>query len=876
MSEHGSINSSALTAVSGVYLDSLHEQYRHDPSSVDATWRYVFRFLDDVHRTGHGEGASDGLRAALIRYFGHLHATTDPLGLAPSLPDDHLETLARLFEQHGAGIENLQRVYQGGLGVEAAHINDLVALGWIFSHVERARSQPGADAAALSRAYRRVLESDEFESFLMRKFPGKKKFGIEGSEALPVLLDRLFEKAAREGVAEVVVGTMHRGRLNIMANILGKPLQQILSEFKGAHPFPHAPGSAADVPYHLGHEGTLEYGNDTLLRVTLLPNPSHLEAVDPVVLGAARWVQDHRAQADRSKVLVVIVHTDAAVIGQGVVAETIQLSGVDGFTVGGVVHVVVNNQIGFTTEPHEGRASRYCTDAWKAVDSLILHANGEDTGAVLQAADLALAYRQEFARDAIVDLVMYRRNGHNEFDEPRFSQPVMYGTIDNRVPLRAKLRAELLASGGLDEAWEQQYLAAYRSHLDQAYSSISAATPVATPSKPQARTKPVKTGIRREVFLDALQHLAQVPQSLSLNERLAKQVRARADHAAGVNWALAEALAFGSLLTEGVSVRLSGQDVVRGAFSHRHFHLVDTQSGQAHVSLAPLARQGARFDVLNSPLSEYATLGFEYGYGLSAEPGLAIWEAQFGDFANGAQIMIDQFIASGEEKWGQRSGVVLLLPHGLEGQGPEHSSARIERYLQLCAQDNLRLINPSTPANYFQALRQQALSTNKKPLIVFSPKTLLRLPQAVSKIGDFLGKASFQPIIVTGPKAGANRVLLCSGKIAYELEDCRSKVTDTDTIIIRLEQLYPFPEEALGDVFSLNPNARIVWVQEEPENMGAWSWYDRRLEHLARRCGNHSPTVIYCGRTASASPAGSFHGAHVHDQGEIVSRAFRM
>ncbi|WP_167383638.1 2-oxoglutarate dehydrogenase E1 component [Bordetella genomosp. 12] len=872
MSEPHEQFSSPLSMASADFLEAMHEQYRGDALSVDPAWRYVFRFLDEVCQP-EAPSQQGLLQAELIRRFGHLQARLDPLELAqvqdPALLAGFLEHIASL----DSGLAELRRAYQGGLAVETAHLHDFGLLNWIHERVERLPEAP--TKAALIRAYERVVQSDEFERFLMRKFPGKKKFGQEGSEVVPVVLDSLLAQAARSGVTEVVIGTMHRGRLNLMANVLGKPIGRIFAEFKGAHPFAAQPSVAADVPYHLGHAGELEY-EGRRMRVTLLPNPSHLEAVDPVALGLARWVQDHGSAQDGSQVLTIILHTDAAVIGQGIVAESLQLSAVPGYTTGGVVHVVVNNQIGFTTQADEGRSSHYCTDVWKAVQSLILHVNGEDMDAALQAANLAVAYRQSHGRDAVIDLVTYRRNGHNEFDEPRFSQPQLYQCVDARIPLRERLRQRLLQAGMLDLDSEAGFIAAYRNELEQAYQgAMTPTTPAA--ALPPARAVAVthaETGAARVDLLHCLKLLVDIPAGFTLGERLLKQIQARALIEPGIAWPTAEALAFGTLLQAGLPVRLAGQDVVRGAFSHRHFHLVDVENGKRHVSLQALAQKGAKFDVINSPLSEYATLGFEYGYSLAAQPGLNIWEAQFGDFANGAQIVIDQFISSGEQKWLQSSGLTMLLPHGLEGQGPEHSSARIERYLQLCADDNIRLINPSTPANYFHALRAQALSISRKPLVVISPKTLLRLPAAISPLDDFLPGTRFAPVLTSGPQQHAQRLLLCSGKIAYELEDYRAAYGRDDVVVARLEQLYPCPEDALLRLMQAHPRARLVWVQEEPENMGAWQWYDRRLERMAASSGHPAPTFVYCGRPASASPAGSFHGRHAADQAAVVARAF--
>ncbi|WP_233154990.1 2-oxoglutarate dehydrogenase E1 component [Candidimonas nitroreducens] len=776
----------------------------------------------------------------------------------------------------------LEPLYTGKLSVESSHIDNIALVRWIDAWMES--GLPPLDEVALRRAHFRLVQAEEFERFLGKRFPGKKRFGLEGAESAAVLLDRLLVRAADQGIDEVLIGGMHRGRLNLMANVLGKPLEALFAEFKGAYPFAGLPADSADVPYHLGLRTVLRIGGREL-RITLLPNPSHLEAVDPVVLGGVRAAQDARPDADRRRVLGVILHTDAAVAGQGVVAETLQLSGIEAYTTGGTIHVVINNQIGFTTQPEEGRASQYCTGPWKAIDSLILHVNGDSPEAVIRAADMAMSCRIQHGCDAVIDLLAYRRNGHNEMDEPRFTQPLLYRQIDDKPAVRELFENHLMELGVMSAEDCGQVAAAYRQELAGGYAGAGAHVPAAS-TEPgeggcEAASRAMRdaaqcdpgTGLDREEVLHLLESISTVPPWMQLGDKLRRLVEERALPEKGVAWATAEALALGSLLMKGIPVRFSGQDSLRGAFSQRHFCLVDTRTGARHVTLDNLGAP-ARFVAVNSPLSEYAALGFEYGYSLMQPSTLVVWEAQFGDFANGAQVMIDQFISSGKAKWRQASKLVMLLPHGLEGQGPEHSSARIERYLQLAAGDNLMIANPTTPANYFHLLRRHVLSGSACPLVVMAPKTLLRLPAAVSALEDFGTGTAFKPVIVTTPGPAPSRILFCSGKIAYELERERERRQAWDVSIVRIESLYPVPTEALADIVRYRLDAELVWVQEEPENMGAWAWYDRKLEDIARSVGHRSPRFVYRGRAPSASPAASFHGNHDTDQAAIVASAY--
>ncbi|MCG5238616.1 2-oxoglutarate dehydrogenase E1 component [Azospirillum doebereinerae] len=867
--------SSPLNAAGAAYLEALHERYREDPDQVDVSWRTVFQVLDELGAPSSPAGWADpsadpaALLREAIRERGHLSADLDPLRRAPPPPTPAGED---------AETARLRRLYEGTLTLETAHIDDADLRAWLRDAYESTdATTPPPDAR--QRAFALLTAAEEFERLLGVRYPTKKRFGAEGMETLIPLLDRILGSAAAAGVTEVQVGTMHRGRLSLMANVLGKPLVELFAGIKGMHPFLSDPPVPADVPYHMGIDGTLTFGERTL-ALTLSPNPSHLEAINPVTLGRARARQDLAGEPKR--VLCVLLHTDASVIGQGSVTEALQLSGVPGFSVAGTIHIVVNNQIGFTTNPDEARTSRHCTGLWKAVDSPILHVNADDPDAALRAADLAVAFRQEHGRDAVIDLVGYRRNGHNEIDEPRFTQPVEYRAIDAHPGVR-DLYAKRLSADGLLAADAAPALAA--KHKARFQEALAAAAdhrpnhdgfpagrwaPFAPTATPPAEPK---TGLPPDRLRALLASLAAIPDGLTVDRKVERVVRQRAE--GDLVWATGEALAIATLLAEGTPVRLTGQDVTRGAFSHRHFALTDTASGRRHVSLNNLGVPQARFDVVNSPLSEHAVLGFEYGYSLERPDALVIWEAQFGDFANGAQIVIDQFLASAEDKWRQPSGLVLLLPHGLEGQGPEHSSARPERFLQMAARDNMQIAHPSTPANCFHLLRRQIHRAVRKPLVVLSPKTLLRLPAAVSPLEEFALGTAFRPVIVTGGEdADVRTLLLCSGKLAYELERERAARGADDVAVVRLEMLYPLPAAELSALFHRWPGARCVWVQEEPRNLGAWGFLDRRLEALREAAGAPHPRVACVARDEAGSPAGSFHGDHDADQRHIVEQAF--
>ncbi len=875
---------SPLLAAGPDYFEQLYSLFRDDPLSVDESWRAVFRLVDELGPDDARARASSPGIAEVFRRSGHLLAALDPLK-----PDDVAADFRFIAENGFSHVDvsdpavgNLRQAYLGTLAVETGHIDDPAIRGWLVDRLEN--GLPELDADARRQALIQLVRAETFERFLGTKAPTKKRFGAEGAEAVVPLLSRIIERAGMLGVNDIVIASMHRGRLNLMVNALQLAPVEIFHAFTGRHPFPLDGERAADVPYHLGLEAVLNLAGRAV-RISLCPNPSHLEAVNPVGIGRVRARQDvvARAGGDASRTLGIVLHTDASVIAQGSVAEVVQLGQLQAFGTCGTIHVIVNNQIGFTTDPSEARSSRYCTGLWKAVDSAILHVNGSDADAVLRAADLAVDFREAHRRDAVIDLVCYRRNGHNELDEPTFTQPLLYRAIDSAVPVAARYGETLAAEGVCGAELLEDERDRYWQMLQEAYGAVDGFR-INRSGFPNGRWAPyvtgaaaftAETGMDEEELKQLLDGLARLPAGFTPHPKIARLLRQRQEAAvSGLSWPVAEALAFASLVDKGIDVRLSGQDVVRGAFSHRHYVLQDFATGESLNSIQEIAAQGACFDVVNSPLSEFAVLGFEYGYSLERPDALVVWEAQFGDFSNCAQVIIDQFIVSAEEKWVQPSGLVLLLPHGLEGQGPEHSSARVERVLQLCARNNIQVANPSTPANYFHLLRKQVLGSTRKPLFVTSPKTLLRLPQAISPVADFVPGTGFRPVILDASAGPVRRVLLCTGKMAYALAAERDARGDRDVAIVRLEQIYPFPAEELARILAPFRAAEFLWVQEEPENVGCWPWLDRRLEAVLRSIAADDARVRVVARPESSSPAGSFHSDHDADQQALVERAF--
>jgi len=738
----------------------------------------------------------------------------------------------------------------------------------MVDRIEGAQTQYSeAQAAQFLKA---LVAAETFEGELHRKFVGAKRFSLQGGDALIPMFELLCERAAQAGIARVVTGMAHRGRLSILANCLGKPFEVIFSEFEDRSI--HSVIGAGDVKYHMGYETERLYEGGKKLALTLAPNPSHLEAVNPVVEGIARAYQDLEFAGERKAVLPVLIHGDAAMIGQGVVWETFNLSLVAGYKTGGTVHIVINNQVGFTTDPTDARSTIYCTEPAKAFEAPVLHVNGEDVEACARAIELALEFRNQFAKDVVIDLICYRKYGHNEGDDPSFTQPVLYSEVREKRPLLEIYAVMRGAEFGADRASNMvsEFKAVFNAAQErQSKSMIGDAC--ALFGKPRFAAK--DTGVSLERLTQVAELLCSHPEDFKSNSKLMQILQKRVDSLradSGIDWGLAEGLAFGSLVQDGVNVRLSGQDCGRGTFSHRHLMLIDIDTlGRKHSVLEPLASSKARFDVVNSVLSEFAVMGFEFGYSTIAKNSLVMWEAQFGDFANGAQTVIDQFLVCSEVKWGQLSGLTLLLPHGYEGQGPEHSSARLERYLQLSADSNITVCNPTQPSQYFHMLRRQAHSVVKRPLVVMTPKSLLRSPAAASKVAEFTS-GQFSEILVDefGPGAKPALNVLCSGKVFYDLAAALQKATQEKTlkarvVVARLEQIYPFPTEALQKALKGSSKVQTLWVQEEPQNMGAWNFVRSFLEELGIE-------ATYVGRAPSASTATGSGKRHTKEQQQIV------
>ncbi|MFN2390259.1 MAG: multifunctional oxoglutarate decarboxylase/oxoglutarate dehydrogenase thiamine pyrophosphate-binding subunit/dihydrolipoyllysine-residue succinyltransferase subunit [Actinomycetota bacterium] len=831
----------------------------------------------------------------MYRVRGHLLADLNPIGWEvlrhPELDLSHygltVWDLDREFLFDGPGgtrkqplrviIETLRDAYSQTIGVEYMHISDPEEKRWIQERVELT-----GDGELPMEDKKHILDrlnaAESFEKFLHSKYVGHKRFSLEGAESLIPMLDELLRRSAADGMVEVVMGMPHRGRLNVLANIVGKPLKEIFKEFEGDVD-PDTVQGSGDVKYHLGMTGRFVAGDGNDLAVVLASNPSHLEAVDPVVEGMARAKQDLLGEGADQKVLPLLLHGDAAFAGQGVVAETFNLSQLPGYRTGGTVHVVVNNLIGFTTAPAAGRSSTYATDIAKMVQAPILHVNGDDPDGCVRVMRLAYEYRKRFKKDVVIDLICYRRYGHNEADEPAYTQPLMYSKIDERRSVR-KLYTELLLNRGeltVEEA--ERLLEDFRAKLQQAFDETRKQAPppdvrAAAPPEPAGVLPPVETGVDRARLDEIHQVLTSVPAGFEPHPKLKRYIEKRADllERDAVDWAAGESLAFGSLLRAGITVRLAGQDSRRGTFSHRHAVLVDHRTGEEHTPLNHMAEGQAYLRIFDSLLSEFAAMGFEYGYSVANGDALVCWEAQFGDFVNEAQVVIDQFLVAGEDKWKQESGLVLLLPHGYEGQGPEHSSARLERFLTLAAEDSIQVTQPTTPAQYFHLLRRQVLRTVRKPLIVLTPKSLLRHPAARSTTVE-LTSGHFHETL-DDPKVAdverVRRVLLCTGKVAYDLDERREQ-TGAPAAIVRVEQLYPFPRAQLAAIFERYPKLEGVrWVQDEPRNMGAWGFIDARI----RSDLPGSVTLDCTSRAESASPASGSSRVHEQEQQDLLDDAF--
>ncbi len=905
------------------YVLDLYERYLRDPASVDAGWQTYFRsFTPPAPEAPAAAGGAAGFDldtvaaahelAEAIRARGHTAARLSPLA-PPDDPDPALQpeghrlsaadldrlppTVVRGPAAQGArsaaeAVSRLRELYSGTIGYEFEHVQDPAERDWLRERVESGSLRVPLDAERRRALLRRLSQVEGFERFLHKAFVGQKRFSVEGTDTLIPILDTLVEEAAADGASDVVIGMAHRGRLNVLTHVLGKPYEAMIAAFAGKKTAPATDSDvedlSQDVKYHLGWREAKRIG-EREVTVTLSPNPSHLEFVDPVVVGMTRAAQDWTRRPGPPDLsledgLAVLVHGDAAFPGQGVVAETFNMSGLKGYTVGGSVHVIANNQIGFTTLPEDDRSTRYSSDLAKGFEVPVVHVNADDAEACVAVARLAVAYRARFHKDFVIDLVGYRRWGHNEGDEPAFTQPRMYEVIRAAPTAREVYAGRLAGEGAVAREEADAMLQEVLDRLTEVQASVSGdAAPAHSNGDDHSRnggppSSEIRTAVPAERLAEFNEAMLARPEGFTPNARLEKTLSRRRDAMGpegGIDWGHAEALAFASLLADGVPIRLTGQDAERGTFSHRHLVLHDAATGARHTPLAVLPQARASFEVHNSPLSEMAVVGFEYGYSVFDPDVLVIWEAQFGDFVNGAQVMIDQFLAASYQKWGQTSGMVLLLPHGYEGQGPEHSSARLERFLQLAAENNLRVVNATTAAQYFHLLRRQAqlLDRDPRPLIVMSPKSLLRHPLAAARL-EQLAEGSFQCVMgddTAGERAEeVTRLVLCTGKVHADLAASPLRAEARAVALARVEELYPFPEEELSGVVGSFPALReVVWVQEEPRNMGAWTFVAPRLAGVL-----DGLPLRYEGRPERASPAEGSAARHAAEQGRIVEAAW--
>ncbi len=890
------------------FIESQYELWKADPNAVSRDWRFFFEGFEmaGVKEKATPDVCDEGqiLRQSRVdeliyryRDMGHFLACLDPLAACPT---EHpfltlsafnltLEDLDLTFFAKGFStaervplrdiIQRLKATYCRSIGVEFMHLQDPVERRWLKDRMEPVQNRLDPDRETKIRIIRKLYQAALFERFIHKKYIGQTRFSLEGADAVIPMLDALFRFVAEKGCQEIIIGMAHRGRLNVQANILKKPYEDIFSEFESCYD-PDSLFGAGDVKYHNGYLNDIKLDNGRQLRAFLVNNPSHLESVDPVVQGFVRARQDLLGGEWQNRVMPLLIHGDAAFAGQGVVAETLNMSQLAGYKTGGTVHLVINNQIGYTTLPEDARSTRYATDVAKMLMIPIFHVHAEDVEAAIHVMQLAAEYRMTYNKDVVIDVICYRRYGHNEGDEPYFTQPLMYERIRERPPADRIYAQQLIEEG----VAQKEDLAVIEEDINQRLEAALKTVRESACIFPQYRFyenwegyhgqyshEPIETGVSEKQLISFARKLNTLPKAFALNpklERLLKKRRETVEKGDGIDWANAEALSFASLLAEGFPIRLSGQDSGRGTFSQRHSVLVDIKSGNEYTPLNGISKTQAPFYVYDSLLSEAGILGFEYGYSLAQPGGLVIWEAQFGDFANNAQSVIDLYIASGESKWNRLSGLILLLPHGWEGLGPEHSSARLERFLQLCAGDNIQVNNLTTPAQYFHRLRRQVKSDFRKPLIIMAPKSLLRNPLAGSKLAD-LTAGSFQEVLEDpDPLNQPHRILFCSGKIFYELLQRRRKLKQRDTAIVRLEQFYPFPEIQLKNVAENYPKARqFLWVQEEPENMGGWSFIRPRMEKLIGK------QVEYIGRKASSSPATGFPHIYRQEQAAIIETA---
>jgi len=893
------------------YIEKLYADYKNNPDSVDETWIYFFQGYDfsvsslksgtDVIGASSAFPRKENYVLNLITAYrtrGHLFTKTNPVRTRRkyepdldirhfNLTEDDLDTVFQAGNEIGIGqaklrdiIDHLEKTYCKSIGAEYMFIRKPERVDWLQERMESTQNQPNFPIEKKKRIFQKLNQAVVFENFLHTKFVGQKRFSLQGGETLIPGLQAIIDHGAELGMEEFLIGMPHRGRLNVLANILEKEYEDIFAEFEGEE---YADSIfAGDVKYHLGYSSIAKSVSGKKVMIGLAPNPSHLEAVNPVVEGMVRAKIFHRYKGDHDKIIPIIIHGDAAMAAQGIVYEVIQMSLLEGYKTGGTIHMVINNQLGFTTNYLDGRSSTYCTDVAKVTQSPVFHVNADDVEAVVQAVEMAIDFRQKFNVDVFIDLLGYRKYGHNEGDEPRFTQPALYKTIAKHPDPRQIYNDKLLAGGNVEKGLAREMEKEFRDLLQQSLSDVKSQKVKSSFetyldqcdrkkrfSRHSFEPKPV-TAVKRGVLDQVAEKAFSIPAEIKPLKKMSKIYEDRLlkyKEGTQFDWAIGELLAYGSLLNEGIPVRLSGQDSERGTFSHRHAVVLSEENEEKYIPLSHISDIQAKFSIYNSLLSEYGVLGFEYGYACANPSGLVIWEAQFGDFANGAQIIIDQFIASSEMKWNRTNGIVLYLPHGYEGQGPEHSSARVERFLQLAANDNMRIANCTTPANFFHLLRTQPKYPFRLPLIIFTPKSLLRHPMCTSKIDDFTSGA-FQEVI-DDPEEDSKKikkVLLCSGKIYYDLLNKKNEEKIQDTAIVRLEQLYPLPVERVNELVNKYKNAgKIIWVQEEPANAGAMGFMIQNLK---------LPKLEFISRKASATPATGFHKNHTEEQEKIISDAF--
>ena len=910
-------NLTYLSNADSAYVDGLYQSYKQDPQSVDFGWQKFFEGFDFGQNAGGttssvGEATPEHVLKEInvlnmingYRDRGHLFTHTNPVRERRKYyPGKELETFglaeADMNTVFNAGVEVglgpatlkdirqlVEDTYCRSIGAEFKYIRNPEKIKWLQDRMEADRNMPKFSLDTKKRILNKLNHAVVFENFLGTKFLGQKRFSLEGAESLIPALDSVIEKGAEIGIQEFVIGMAHRGRLNVLTNIMGKSYKSVFSEFEGkTYADDPEVNFGGDVKYHLGFSSEVKTNDGKSVHLSLAPNPSHLETVDPIVEGMVRSKIDFKYEGDSSKIAPIIIHGDAAIAGQGVVYEVTQMSKLDGYKTGGTVHIVINNQIGFTTNYKDARSGTYCTDVAKITSSPVFHVNGDDAEAVVYAINLAVEYRQKYKTDVFIDLLCYRRFGHNEADEPKFTQPLLYKIIEKHPNPKEVYAKKLITEGSIDEAYskniEKEFKAELQTKFEEAKTVEVLTEEIAMfkgaweglrpAKKGEVLTTSDKTKVAKDLFLKLAKEITTLPSDKKFFRKITRlfEDRAKMITADSYDWAMGELMAYATLLDQGNRVRISGQDVQRGTFSHRHAVLTLEDSEEKYVPLANI-KGGDKFSIYNSLLSEYAVLGFEYGYASSNPNSLTIWEAQFGDFYNGAQIIVDQYLSSAETKWKRSNGLVMMLPHGMEGQGPEHSSARIERFLELCADENMILANCTTPANYFHLLRRQLVREFRKPLVVFTPKSLLRHPKVVSPLKDFT-EAAFQEVIDDANVAAKDvkRVLFCSGKVYYDLLEKQETDKRKDIAIVRLEQLFPIPTEQLKAIRKkYNKVKEFVWVQEENENMGAWSYYCRKL------MGTEIAFTGFVARKESGSTATGYMKQHVAQQAEILNKSF--